>query len=95
MNFETDMAVGRKTHARFMITAIRPLCFPYNSGRQTVLLTSQLKESLRSSMTVGKASSKLRAGKLEGEEPEHRMISEIEEELGYRITELERVFELT
>ena len=66
---------------------------PYDSGRQTVLLTSQLR--IPPFLHDGRESFiEACAGKLEGEEPEHRMISEIEEELGYRITELERVFEL-
>ena len=30
----------------------------------------------------------------EGEDPEKRMIKEIEEELGYRISKLDRLFEL-
>ena len=34
------------------------------------------------------------AGKLEGEAPVQRMIKEIEEELGYRIDRLDRLFEL-
>ena len=34
------------------------------------------------------------AGKLDGETPEKRTIKEIEEELGYRIEKVERLFEL-
>jgi nudix-type nucleoside diphosphatase (YffH/AdpP family) len=34
------------------------------------------------------------AGKLDGEKPETRIIKEVEEELGYRIATVERLFEL-
>jgi 8-oxo-dGTP pyrophosphatase MutT (NUDIX family) len=46
------------------------------------------------SMTTATRRSLFRAGKLEGEDPEKRMIKEIEEELGYRIDKLDQLFEL-
>jgi nudix-type nucleoside diphosphatase (YffH/AdpP family) len=66
---------------------------PYDAERGTVLLTGQfrlpiyLQDGLESSIEAC-------AGKLDGEKPETRIIKEVEEELGYRIATVERLFEL-
>jgi nudix-type nucleoside diphosphatase (YffH/AdpP family) len=66
---------------------------PYDAQRKTVLLTRQLRlpmflqDGLESSIEAC-------AGKLDGEKPEIRIVKEMEEELGYRIPKVERLFEL-
>jgi nudix-type nucleoside diphosphatase (YffH/AdpP family) len=66
---------------------------PYDAQRQTVLLTRQLRlpmylqDGLESSVEAC-------AGKLDDEKAETRIIKEMEEELGYRIGIVERLFEL-
>ena len=66
---------------------------PYDAERKTVLLTRQLRlpmylqDGLESSIEAC-------AGKLDGETAEKRIIGEMEEELGYRIAKVERLFEL-
>src|SRR4051794_2285071 len=66
---------------------------PYDAQRQTVLLTRQLRlpmylqDGLESSVEAC-------AGKLDGEKAETRIIKEMEEELGYRIGTVERLFAL-
>jgi nudix-type nucleoside diphosphatase (YffH/AdpP family) len=66
---------------------------PYDPDRKTVLLTRQLR--LPICLQDGAESSvEACAGKLEGEEAEKRIIKEMEEELGYRIGKVERLFEL-
>jgi nudix-type nucleoside diphosphatase (YffH/AdpP family) len=66
---------------------------PYDPGRKTVLLTRQLRlpiylqDGLESSIEAC-------AGKLDGAKAETRIIKEMEEELGYRIEEVERLFAL-
>jgi GDP-mannose pyrophosphatase NudK len=66
---------------------------PYDPERNTVLLTRQLRlpmflqDGLESAVEAC-------AGKLEGETAEQRIKKEMEEELGYRIAEVERLFEL-
>jgi GDP-mannose pyrophosphatase NudK len=66
---------------------------PYDPERNTVLLTRQLRlpmflqDGLESAVEAC-------AGKLEGESAEQRIKKEMEEELGYRIAEVERLFEL-
>jgi nudix-type nucleoside diphosphatase (YffH/AdpP family) len=66
---------------------------PYDPQRRTVLLTRQLRlpmylqDGLESSIEAC-------AGKLDGETAEGRIIKEMEEELGYRIAKVERLFEL-
>src|SRR5712672_4791162 len=65
---------------------------PYDAQRKTVLLTRQLRlpmflqDGLESSIEAC-------AGKLDGETAEKRIIGEMEEELGYRIAKVERLFE--
>jgi GDP-mannose pyrophosphatase NudK len=66
---------------------------PYDPDRGTILLTSQLRippfiQDNKETMLEACA------GKLEGEAAEQRMVKEIEEELGYRIDRLDRLFEL-
>jgi GDP-mannose pyrophosphatase NudK len=66
---------------------------PYDPERNTVLLIRQLRlpmflqDGLESAVEAC-------AGKLEGESAEQRIKKEMEEELGYRIAEVERLFEL-
>ena len=66
---------------------------PYDPDRKTVLLTRQLrlpvflKEGAESLLEAC-------AGKLDGATAEQRIRKEVEEELGYRIIEVERLFEL-
>jgi nudix-type nucleoside diphosphatase (YffH/AdpP family) len=66
---------------------------PYDPQRGTVLLTRQLR--LPTYLQDGLESSiEACAGKLDGETAEKRIIEEMEEELGYRIAKVERLFEL-
>jgi nudix-type nucleoside diphosphatase (YffH/AdpP family) len=66
---------------------------PYDRERKTVLLTRQLRlpiylqDGLESSIEVC-------AGKLDGEKAEIRIIKEMEEELGYRVEAVQRLFAL-
>src|SRR6267142_6882149 len=66
---------------------------PSDAQRKTVLLTRQLRlpmflqDGLESSIEAC-------AGKLDGETAERRIIGEMEEELGYRIAKVEKLFEL-
>src|SRR5207248_6390175 len=66
---------------------------PYDSARNMVLLTRQLR--LPIFLQDGKENAlEACAGKLDGAAAEERIRKEIEEELGYRIVEVERLFEL-
>jgi nudix-type nucleoside diphosphatase (YffH/AdpP family) len=66
---------------------------PYDPERKTVLLARQfrlpiyLQEGLEATIEAC-------AGKLDGEEGETRIVKEMEEELGYRIQKVERLFAL-
>jgi len=66
---------------------------PYDPKRKTVLLTRQLRlpvylqEGLEGMIEAC-------AGKLDGEQGERRIVKEMEEELGYRIAKVERLFAL-
>ena len=66
---------------------------PCDPDRKTVLLTRQLRLPIflqdGSERTVEAC-----AGKLDGEEAEQRIVKEMQEELGYRITKVQRLFEL-
>ena len=64
---------------------------PYDAERRTVLLTRQLRLPIY--LQDGLQSS-IEAGKLDSEKPETRIVNEVEEELGYRIAKVERLFEL-
>jgi GDP-mannose pyrophosphatase NudK len=69
------------------------VAIPYDPCRGTILLTKQLR--IPAFLQDGKEKMlEACAGKLEGDAPEQRMIKEIEEELGYRIDRLDRLFEL-
>jgi GDP-mannose pyrophosphatase NudK len=66
---------------------------PYDPARETVLLTRQMRLPIflkDGSESVLEAC----AGKLDGAPAEQRIRREIEEELGYRLVEVERLFEL-
>jgi nudix-type nucleoside diphosphatase (YffH/AdpP family) len=66
---------------------------PYDADRGTVLLTRQLRLPIY--LQDGAASSvEACAGKLDGEKAEKRIMKEMEEELGYQIKKVERLFEL-
>jgi GDP-mannose pyrophosphatase NudK len=66
---------------------------PYDPDRKTVLLARQLR--LPIFLQDGKADTlEACAGKLDGEAPERRIVEEVEQELGYRISDVERLFEL-
>jgi nudix-type nucleoside diphosphatase (YffH/AdpP family) len=66
---------------------------PYDPKRNTVLLTRQLRIPAYLQAGVEKMLEAC-AGKLEGKDAEQRIVKEIEEELGYRIPKVERLFEL-
>jgi nudix-type nucleoside diphosphatase (YffH/AdpP family) len=66
---------------------------PYDPDRKTVLLARQLRLPIflqDGAETILEAC----AGKLDGETAELRIIKEMEEELGYRAAEVQRLFEL-
>jgi nudix-type nucleoside diphosphatase (YffH/AdpP family) len=66
---------------------------PYDAERKTVLLTRQLR--LPIFLQDGAESTvEACAGKLDGEKADKRIMKEMEEELGYRIGKVERLFEL-
>jgi nudix-type nucleoside diphosphatase (YffH/AdpP family) len=66
---------------------------PYDAERNTVLLTRQLR--LPIFLQDGMESTvEACAGKLDGEDAETRIKKEMEEELGYRVAKLDRLFEL-
>jgi GDP-mannose pyrophosphatase NudK len=66
---------------------------PYDSARNTVLLTRQLRLPIY--LQDGRENSiEACAGKLDGETAETRIKKEMEEELGYRVEQVERLFEL-
>jgi nudix-type nucleoside diphosphatase (YffH/AdpP family) len=66
---------------------------PYDPDRKTVLLARQLRLPIflqdGSERTIEAC-----AGKLDGEKAERRIIKEVHEELGYRISDVELLFEL-
>ena len=66
---------------------------PYDPGRKTVLLTRQLRMPIFLQDGIER-SVETCAGKLDGETAERRIVKEMEEELGYRVTEIQRLFEL-
>jgi nudix-type nucleoside diphosphatase (YffH/AdpP family) len=66
---------------------------PYDANRNTVLMTRQFR--LPTYLQDGiERTIEACAGKLDGERAERRIIKEIEEELGYRIEKVDRLFEL-
>src|SRR5215211_3557227 len=66
---------------------------PYDASRKTVLLTRQLRLPIYLQDGLER-SIEACAGKLDGETAERRIAKEVEEELGYRIERLDRMFEL-
>jgi len=66
---------------------------PYDSGRKTVLLTRQLRLPIFLQDGVERTVEAC-AGKLDGETPERRIMKEMQEELGYKISNVQRLFEL-
>lgn len=66
---------------------------PYDANRNTVLMTRQFR--LPSYLQDGiERAIEACAGKLDGERADRRIVKEIEEELGYRIAKVDRLFEL-
>ncbi|KRR06043.1 hypothetical protein CQ12_02635 [Bradyrhizobium jicamae] len=66
---------------------------PYDSARKTVLLTRQLRLPIFLQDGIER-SVEACAGKLDGESAERRIVKEMQEELGYEITNVQRLFEL-
>jgi GDP-mannose pyrophosphatase NudK len=66
---------------------------PYDPERKTVLLTRQLRLPIFMQDGIERAVEAC-AGKLDGEQAEQRIVKEMQEELGFRITKVERLFEL-
>jgi nudix-type nucleoside diphosphatase (YffH/AdpP family) len=66
---------------------------PYDSSRKTVLLTRQLRLPIFLQDGMERTVEAC-AGKLDGETPERRIIKEMQEELGYKISNVQRLFEL-
>jgi GDP-mannose pyrophosphatase NudK len=66
---------------------------PYDPQRKTVLLTRQLRLPIWLQDGLERTIEAC-AGKLDGETAETRIIKEMEEELGYRIAKVERLFAL-
>jgi nudix-type nucleoside diphosphatase (YffH/AdpP family) len=66
---------------------------PYDPERKTVLLTRQLRLPVYLQDRVT-GSIEACAGKLDGEAAAKRIVKEMEEELGYRIEKVKRLFEL-
>jgi nudix-type nucleoside diphosphatase (YffH/AdpP family) len=69
------------------------VALPYDAERGTVLLTSQLRLPIYLQEGLDR-SIEACAGKLDGETGEKRIVKEIEEELGYRIEKVDRLFAL-
>jgi GDP-mannose pyrophosphatase NudK len=66
---------------------------PYDSSRKTVLLTRQLRLPIFLQDGVEQTVEAC-AGKLEGETAERRIVKEMQEELGYNVPTVQRLFEL-
>jgi GDP-mannose pyrophosphatase NudK len=66
---------------------------PYDPDRQTVLLTRQMRLPVFLQDGIERTVEAC-AGKLDGEKAEQRIVKEMQEELGYRITNVQRLFEL-
>src|SRR3954451_5203373 len=66
---------------------------PYDPERKTVLLTRQLRLPIYLQDGLER-STEACAGKLDGEQAEARILKEMEEELGYRVREVEWLFAL-
>jgi len=66
---------------------------PYDPDRKTVLLARQLRLPVFLQDGIERTLEAC-AGKLDGEKAEHRIVKEMQEELGYNISQVERLFEL-
>jgi GDP-mannose pyrophosphatase NudK len=66
---------------------------PYDPDRKTVLLTRQLRLPIFLQDGIERTVEAC-AGKLEGEQAERRIMKEMQEELGYKVSKVERLFEL-
>jgi len=66
---------------------------PYDPSRKTVLLTRQLRLPIFLQDGIERTV-EVCAGKLDGESAERRIVKEMQEELGYKITDVKRLFEL-
>lgn len=66
---------------------------PYDPARKTVLLTRQLRLPIFLQDGVERTVEAC-AGKLDGESAERRIVKEMQEELGYKIMNVQRLFEL-
>ena len=66
---------------------------PYDSGRKAVLLTRQLRLPIFLQDGMERTVEAC-AGKLDGETPERRIMKEMQEELGYKVSKVQRLFEL-
>ncbi|WP_065753177.1 NUDIX domain-containing protein [Bradyrhizobium paxllaeri] len=66
---------------------------PYDPSRKTVLLTRQLRVPIFLQDGIERTVEAC-AGKLDGESAERRIVKEMQEELGYKIMNLQRLFEL-
>src|SRR5215216_5114069 len=66
---------------------------PYDSSRKTVLLTRQLRLPIFLQDGMERTVEAC-AGKLDGETPERRIMKEMQEELGYKVSNVQRLFEL-
>jgi GDP-mannose pyrophosphatase NudK len=66
---------------------------PYDPDRKTVLLTRQLRLPIFLQDGIERTVEAC-AGKLDGEEAGQRIMKEMQEELGYRITRVQRLFDL-
>ena len=66
---------------------------PYDANRNTVLMTRQFRLPIYLQDGIERTMEAC-AGKLDGERAERRIIKEIEEELGYRIEKVDRLFAL-
>lgn len=66
---------------------------PYDPARKTVLLTRQLRLPVFLQDGIERTVEAC-AGKLDGESAERRIVKEMQEELGYKIMNVQRLFEL-
>ena len=66
---------------------------PYDPDRKTVLLARQLRLPVFLQDGIERILEAC-AGKLDGEKAEHRIVKEMQEELGYNVSQVERLFEL-
>lgn len=91
--FRTSKGAWKDNTREYYDNGNSAVVLPYDPARKTVLLTRQLRippfiqDGIESMVEAC-------AGKLEDEDPETRILKEIEEELGYRIASAEKLFDL-